>query len=296
LLKVAKGRRVYGYFAATAVLLAVAAPAWADETLAELPFPSDVDALGGRIVYAVNADVMTQVGAQPPQPVPIEADGRIDLGPGPRGAMVAAYARDGDIWTYDFGDGRERRHTRTKAAERLPSVWDGRVAFVRKRHLYVQRLAGGRPREVRGGRGDYEGLDLHGKRVAFSRVHFPNPDRTEWQMLTQGGSGVARLIDRAASGLLSRVEMLRPTIQGRAIYYAVARRGAAGQHFVRHDLRTRKTREVVSRGGILSAAYDRGRFLYVQTGYDEEGDDTCYAPDGTPGPCLLRRTDPITFR
>ncbi len=49
-------------------------------------------------------------------------------------------------------------------------------------------------------------------------------------------------------------------------------------------------KEVVSRGGILSAAYDRGRFTYVQTGFDEDGEGRC-----SPGPCLLRRTDPIAW-
>ncbi len=238
---------------------------------------------------------MTRVGAAAPEPLPIEPGGPIDLGPGPRGAMVAAYARRGDLFTYDFGDGRERRLTRTAAREKLPSVWKGRVAFVRDRRLWVRPIGGGSAREVRGGRGEYTALDLHGRRVAFARVRFP-PDRTEWQMLTQGGRGVARLVDRAASGLLSSVEMLRPTIAGGAIHYAVARRAAAGQRFLRYDLKTRRLREAVSRRGILSAAFDSGRFLYVQTGFDEDDSGRCFAADGTPGPCLLRRTDPIAFR
>jgi hypothetical protein len=276
-------------------LAAAAPPARADETLAELARPTPVDAWNGRIVYEQDGAVMTRVGDGAPERLPVRPGGRIDLGPGPRGAMVAAYARGGDLFTYDFGDGRERRLSRTAARERLPSVWKGRVAFVRARRLWVRPIGGGAAREVRGGRGDYTSLDLHGRRVAFARVRFPG-DRTEWQMLTQGGRGVARLIDRAASGLLSRVEMLRPTIQGGGISYAVARRGAAGQRFLRYDLATRRLREAVSRNGILSAAYDRGRFLYVQTGSDEDGAGRCSAPDGTPGPCLLRRSDPIAFR
>ncbi len=265
------------------VLAVSAAPARADTTLAELARPTWVDALNGRIVYRDAGRVLTRVGDAAPQPVPIDPDGSVDLGPGPRGAIVAAYVRGGDVYTYDFGDGRERRLTRTKARERLPSVWKGRTAFVRGGKLLVG------SREVRGGRGSYEALDLHGRRGAFTRVR-TGGDRTEWQLLTQGGSGVARLVDRAASGLLSHVDMLRPEFEGGAIFYAIARRAAAGQRFLRYDLGTRDTREVVSRGGILSAAYDRGRFTYVQTGYDEDGERSC-----SPGPCLLRRTDPIAF-
>ena len=47
---------------------------------------------------------------------------------------------------------------------------------------------------------------------------------------------------------------------------------------------------------ILSAAFDDGRFLYVQTGYDEDGENRCTAPDGSPGAWLLNRTGPIAFR
>ena len=122
--------------------------------------------------------------------------------------------------------------------------------------LFVRKLSGGAARQVRGGRGAYIALDLNGRRLAFVREH-PHGDGREYQMLLQRGRGVARLVDRSASGALSIVEMMRPSIRGGGLYYAVARRLAAGQRFLHYDIARRNLREVVSRPRILSAAFDR---------------------------------------
>ena len=291
-------RRITGL---TLVLCALAAaPARADETVGQVSAPTPVDAWAGRTVWSERDTasgafrLMTRTdGAAAPVSVPERARPfDVDLGPGSGGSTVAAYSRGGDLYVYDFGSGSERRLSRRG---RSPSVWHGSVAWVRGRHLFVGRVAGGPAREVRGGRGGYVALDLHARSLAFVRVH-PHGEGHEYQMLLQrGGRGVAKLVDRAASGLLSIVEMMRPTIEGGALYYAVARRLAAGQRFRRYDLARRRLQEVVSRPRIRSAAFDSGRFVYVQAQSDGEGDDGCVDANLAPAPCLLRLTSPIGF-
>ena len=112
-------------------------------------------------------------------------------------------------------------------------------------------------------------------------------------MFLQRLGGRRTLVDRASSGLLSTVQTMQPAFEGGAIFYAVARRAASGNHFARFDIGTGRTRDVVSRRGILSVAFDGGRFTYLQTGFDEDGTRRCFAPSGEPGPCELKRTPPV---
>ncbi len=119
-------------------------------------------------------------------------------------------------------------------------------------------------------------------------------ERLTDRLFLQRLGGRRRLVDRAASGALSLVKMLRPNFEGGALVYAISRRLAAGNRFLRYDLSSRRIRKAVSRDGIVAAAFDAGRFLYVlrsSTCTDGEPDD-----GASPSPCLLRRTAPIRFR
>jgi hypothetical protein len=278
---------------------AAASPAAADETIGEVADLTPVDAWAGRLAWSERDpatgrfQLMTRTSGAATR-VPVDPRSKpfdVDLGPGPDGSTVAAYSRGGRLYLYDFGSGHERR---LRGSGKLPSVWHGKLAWVSARRLFVRRLAGGAAREVRGGRGDYVALDLHGRRLAFVRVR-PHGEGHEYQMLLQDGRGVAKLVDRAASGLLSIVEMMRPSFEGGGLYYAVSRRLAAGQRFLRYDLSTHRLREVVSRSRIRSAAFDRGRFFYLQTQSEGEGDDGCVDANLAPAPCLLRLSSPIVF-
>jgi hypothetical protein len=281
------------------VLAAMASPAAADETIGEVSDPAPVDAWAGRLIWSARDPATGQFrlltrtsGAATALPIaPSRLPFDVDLGPGPDGSTVAAYSRGGRVYLYDFGSGRERPLGRRG---RLPSVWRGRIAWVQGGHLLVQRLAGGAARRVRGGSGDFVALDLHASRLAFVRVH-PHGEGREYEMRLAGRTGPGRLVDRAASGALSIVEMMRPSFEGGGLYYAVARRLAAGQRFLRYDLERRGLKEVVSRPRIRSAAFDRGRFFYVQAPSDGEGDDGCVNADLQPAPCALRLTTPIAF-
>ena len=276
------------------LLAAAAAPARADETIAQLADPAPVDARGGRLVWseklpgATRYRLMTREGAQPAEAVPVPSRAEpfdVDLGPGADGATVASYSRGGALYVFDFATGRERS---LDTPGRLPAVWRDRIAFVRGGRLYVRPLAGGAARELRGGRGRYEQIDLRGGRVAFARSR-RGGDRTEYQLLVGRGGHVARLVDRAASGLLSSVAIRKPRLVKGAVVYALSRYGAAGNRFFRVTLPGGRAREAVSRQGIVAAAFDAGRFLYVKSDFPPGegcGDTTC----------PLALTDPVSFR
>ena len=120
-------------------------------------------------------------------------------------------------------------------------------------------------------------------------------DRHEYQLLRGRGGRVARLVDRTASGLLSSVAILKPAFADGALVYAVSRLAAAGNRFLRYDLRTHRTREAISHRGLLAAALDGGRFLYVQTTIEDRSAG-CRATADDPSTCTLARTDPVAFR
>jgi hypothetical protein len=215
----------------------------------------------------------------------------VDLGPGPAGSTVVVYSRGGEIFRYDFGSGDERT---LGAFGHLPSIWKNRISWVQRGKLYVSVGENQpRPHRVRGGRGKFVGVDMRGRTIAFVRVR-PHGEGHEFEMLLARGRGAARVVDRAASGLLSIVEMMRPSFEGRGLYYAVARKFASGQRFLRFDLRTHRLREVVSHPRILSAAFDGGRFFYVQTPSEgDSDDDACVDDDLQPAPCELKLSDAV---
>lgn len=106
---------------------------------------------------------------------------------------------------------------------------------------------------------------------------------------------MARLLERAASGLLSSVAIRKPAFEGGALVYAITRFGAAGNRFHRYDLGTRRTRMTLGRRGLLAAAFDAGRILYLQTSFDEDSSGICRADDDDPSTCTLGLTDPVDF-
>jgi hypothetical protein len=300
---------------ALALAAAAAAPAAADEEIATLTDPTAVDAYAGRLVWSEpdaatgRYRLMTRAGSGPVEPVAVPERSEpfdVDLGPDAAGRTVAVYSRCGggcDLYRYDFATGHERRLARPSTAgrESLPALWGGRVAFVRsvrgRDRLYVQGLAGGPAREVRGGRGTYDEIDLRGERVAFVRDRTTRGgDRTEYTLLVGRGGRTARLVDRAASGLLSSVAIRKPRFAGGALVYALVRFGAAGNRFLRYDLATRRTTEALGRHGLLAAAFDRARFLYLRTDFDEDPTVGCRGDAQDPSRCTLALTGPIAFR
>lgn len=122
---------------------------------------------GDRYALAVVRHGSVHRLAAAPQPYhPFEAD----VGPDTRGRPVVVYARAGDLFI-DRLDGTTAEPVRTAnsaARESLPSIWRGRVAWVREgaRILTRNRLLARRTPSQRFGRVGVDEIEVHGRRVA----------------------------------------------------------------------------------------------------------------------------------
>src|SRR5688500_1085757 len=143
--------------AALGVLLALAAaaPAGAAEELAASPGRIMADAYGGRIAWAqldpsTGLWELVEHRAGKVRRLPVDAfrePVRIDIGPGPDGAVVAVYARAGKLFLYDFGSRKERALVEFGTGS-LPSIWRGQMLFARRSggvsSLWLGKLGTGR--------------------------------------------------------------------------------------------------------------------------------------------------------
>lgn len=309
-------------------LAALAAPVQAaDETVAELPRPTAIDALGFRIAYSAYDPaarmwrLMVQSGDEAPLALPVPPERSrfdVDLGPGPdgRGPTVLVYSRCGgprrcEIYLYDFKLKRERRlrGPSTGADESQPSIWRRRVAFLRdgpgRPRLFVTGLDGGREREIatgprpRGASTFVSSLELDWDRLAYV-WGIAGRDRDEYQMRLHTFGRGQRLVSRVRGGE-GAVAMLQPTLLNGRLLYGVAR-SLGGSSFQRYDSRTGDRHSVPAPPNMLAAAsigyFSRFRFgfAYVQTPYDEEGAARCQDAQGDPAPCRLRYRAPVSFR
>jgi hypothetical protein len=152
----------------TIALFVAAAPAAAEvRTLAEVHTPDRggrttfpvVDAYGGRVVWSdydaaigawrlmEHARGVTRAVPVAPRATPFD----VDLGPDGRGGTTAVYSRCArripldrptpqlqrarrygcDLYAFSFTTGRETKRLSSRADEYWPSVWGGRIAFVR---------------------------------------------------------------------------------------------------------------------------------------------------------------------
>jgi hypothetical protein len=171
---------------------------------------ASMSAFDGRVVWNARARggfvLMTYAGGRTRR-VPIARRRLraydVDLGPHPSGRTVAIYSRcrserrqrDCDLYIYDFERAEERRlrgPSRGRQLLREPSIWRGRLAYVRGRarpgsaaarqpRLVFSTLGGNRVRTYRGGTRsvpgepglppdieDFTDVDLRGTRIAFS--------------------------------------------------------------------------------------------------------------------------------
>lgn len=306
-----------------ALVLTFPPPAAADTTLTELARPTPVSAHDGTLVFSryVGSTRRYELVARDETGRLARVDGiepsrtafDADLGPGPDGGLVAVYSRCRrareacDLHLYDFDRGRERRLggvSTAGASEYLPSVWRGRVAFVRRAgrrppELHVASLTGAAPQRVPGGPlGDGglagpTGIDLYGRRVAFTWESVVGEDyvTAELRLATLGGP--SRRLDRITSGALSIAEYFGPTFDRGRLYATKVRRLESGNRFVRYRLATGRLEQVVGRSNVLSSTADAGRFFYVRTGFAEGG--RCANADGDRAPCELRVTGRLPF-
>ncbi|MEA2310898.1 MAG: hypothetical protein QOE28_866 [Solirubrobacteraceae bacterium] len=278
-------------------LLALAAPAAVADTIVATPAdPTPVDAYGGRLAWSERDAatgrfrLMTEAGSGPVAVAVAERTGPfdVDLGPGPNGT-AAVYSRSGTVYRYDFATGRET----ALGTGTLPAIWGSRIAFRRGPALYVRRLGSG-ARAVHGGTGAVTEIDLRGSRVAFvRRTGGPQSDRHTDTLLVGRAGGTARPVRRVAHGLLSFAAIRKPRLLAGALVYTIAHFGSGLNRFERYDLATHRTGSARGHQGLLSAAFDAGRFLYERTRSNES---TCHETPSDGVRCTLALSGPVTFR
>jgi hypothetical protein len=225
----------------------------------------DSGAGGWRLVLRVGG--VTVMPAVPARSSPFD----VDLGSDGQGRLVASYSRCSAptqglelphgcrLYFYDLAAAVERPIAVANAAGRSqfdPSMAAGKVAFVRvddrrpvgagnRARIYVQRLAGGRPRELPGGSANNDSrtgptaLDLSPTALAFSwATHGPGllPEAFEYgdaELRVDGLSGGQTLVERSTGGNLSSITELPPTLVAGAVDYGVAITGDTTEYTLR---------------------------------------------------------------
>ena len=199
---------------------------------------------------------ITQMLPIAPSPTPFD----VDLGDNGHGGLVAAYSRCSHpsirtlphgcrLYVYDFAVGAERPIAIANvagASQFLPSMAAGRVAFVRigegrpagtknPPHIYVQSLAGGKPRLLPGGTQNNNAatgptaLDLSASSLAFTwdshGVAGPFYPNGTSELLLDRLSGGQTLIDLQVQQEIQSIEELTPTLLGSALAYGITAAG-----------------------------------------------------------------------
>ena len=184
----------------------------------------------------------------------------VDLGDNGHGGLVAAYSRCSHpsirtlphgcrVYVYDFAVGAERPIAIANvagASQFLPSMAAGRVAFVRigegrpagtknPPHIYVQRLAGGKPRLLPGGTQNNNAatgptaLDLGASSLAFTwdshAVAGPFYPNGTSELRLDRLSGGQTLIDLQVQQEIQSIEELSPTLLEGGLAYGIAAAG-----------------------------------------------------------------------
>ena len=287
------------------LLMTMAAPARAADTrIAETTLSQVVSAHGGRLAWSEQdpdgrARLMTWAGGIASR-VPVERqEGGFDvnLGRGPGGGTVAVYSRcpggECSLFLFDFARGAERRLgalSKPRAREQGPVIHGDLVVFFRStsrgRAMYVGSLRNGFTRRIRRLPSEIGPYDFQGRRLAYTHGAFAGDRFTDSLYVQDVFNGRRRRVARITSGLLSSARFAGTTFAGRRLYVARVRRFAEGNRFVRIDLRSGRSREVLGRKSILEAAFAGGRAFYLAARSDDATD--C-------APCALSLTPKLGF-
>jgi hypothetical protein len=275
------------------LLLTAPADAWAADTQIAQPRTNQIiSAHGGRVAWSEDNRLMTWANGVVSQvPVDPQAGGfDVNLGRGPAGATVAVYSRENGLYLFDFAKGTESRLGRLSkpgTREQGPVIDRELIVFFRgnatRRGLYVGSLRDGTirriprlPREI----GPY---DFQGRRLAYTVGKFAD-DQVRFideLFVHDVVTGRRRGLARVSSGLMSSSGFAGTSFAGSFVHAARTRRGAPGNRFLKIDVRNGRVREVVGRQGIVEAAFDGDRAVYLATQGEE-----C-------SPCTLSLTPPL---
>jgi hypothetical protein len=311
---------------ATLAALAAAAPAQADDMVAELARDTPIAAYGGQLAYsaydAASGRYTLMIAARDgaPAAAPIATSQRafdVSLGPDAKGRVVALYTRCRsaekrcDIYRYSPSLRRESRlgFSSPREDEAWPVQWGTRVAFVRRHPKggkgeipncdipYVKKLTSTVPprRLDRGSCAITTGMSLRQSRIVQVTFGSPPTKRFESQvrvLSTRGGA--VKVVARQGSGEESN-EFVSPNQGPDAIW--LTRTGVNPEPtFVLIDLRPRRPRVREVRAQTeLTGAFARdnqsGTSWYVEgTGFRGDG---CASEE--PVPCRLVRASVSPF-
>jgi hypothetical protein len=299
-----------------AVLLALlalavtAAPAAAEQRLAVESAPFTADAYGDVIAWSSydavaktfrlkllrDDETITPAVATSPKPFDL------DVGPGPDGAPLVVYARDGDIFQYDPATSLEQplAEVNTPNVERSPSIQRDALAFVRRVHgkptVYLRK--GGdtrrqpRPRFKHTLAVDNLELSDRGLFVTYRTDIVPTccTQATLYRVI----GGRLRHVFAVGSGGANFGQIVSPTVFGPNIYFGRTNQGSGqGNEVFRYDLRSRKLFSARGTSRALSLTWRGDRFLMSRdsTGCQGTPDDD---PTATPS-CELVLTDVTHF-
>lgn len=302
--------------------LTAAAPAQADDLVAELPRDTPVGAYGGAVAWSAydagsarfRLMVIPARGEAPAAAPVAPAQRAFDVGVGPdaRNRPVALYTRctrsggtrGCDVYRYDFALRRERRLglSSPREDEAWPVQWGARVAFVRRHRMggrgevddcdvpFVTVVSSTRParRLDRGSCGTTTGMSIRRDRIVQVTFGTP-PDATRFDSQVRRLSargGRMTLLARQGSGEESNV-FSSPSQSADSVW--VTRTGVNPRPmFVRIDARSGARREVRALTRLTGplARDERGTFHYVEGG--SFGGGACQELDLAP--CRLART------
>ena len=265
------------------LLVLPCAPARAADTqVGETNLLQVISAHNGRLAWSESdpdggARLMTRFKGVTSQ-VPVERqEGGFDvnLGKGPDGTTVAVYSRcegsECSLYLYDFTRAAERkihRLSRKGVREQGPVIDRELIVFfrgtARSRGLYVGSLRNGFIRRIPKLPREIGAYDFQGRRLAYTQGRFHGDRFTDTLYVHDTVNGSRRVMSRVTSGLLSSARFAGTTFGGRYLYVAKVRRAAAGNRFMRLNVKTRRGGEVVGRKGVMEAAFDGPRAFYLR--------------------------------
>jgi hypothetical protein len=303
---------------------AAASAARQERVLATEVRPTAVAAWRGTVVWSAFDPaagvyrLVRSVAGGPPEPLPVAAAERpfdVDLGTSRTGALIAVYSRcedddtGCDLYRLRLATGEERRLDHLSSPrwdERSPSVFRGRVAFVRRER------AGGRLQDtirigelthrgratrvvVRGGGHPLAEPELGVSHLAYLRPR-PGDERVHVVHLRTGRD---RLVHRARSGGANIAHVTAPTLTDstRSFVWARTNLGAgAGNRIVQYRIASGRLAFAPGSSRWGSTAWAGGDLGLAAAG---EIEGTCF-PDADASPaasvCRVTVTGPVRFR
>jgi hypothetical protein len=300
---------------AAALAVAVAAPAAsAEQRLAVEAAPFTADAYGDVIAWSSydpasktyglrvqrgGADVDTSAVARSAQPFDLDA------GPGPDGAPLIVYSRNGDLFQFDPATRLEQplAEVNTPGNEVHPSIDRSALAFVRtprghkaKPALYLRKDGNTRKQA----RPEFkrtlaiEDVELTDRGLfAVYRTDIV-PSCCTRAVLYRVTAKKLSWIFAVGSGGANFGQLVTPSVSGRRIFFARTNQGSGqGNNLFRYDLKTRKLFSARGTSRAESVTWLGDRFLESRNSAGCQGtpDDD---PTATPT-CELVLTDPIAW-